>query len=297
MEVAHARLSSLPRNFVVKYADDVSFDYKNYKPIDENAAKHSFFEVIDRKNDRMQHLALLTRLLILEKADGPTDIQDTHVRRFIEQGQTRDGIGNTSYESSPIAKATLANMRAFYRVFKNDPLVVDGNGMKEFRVEYFIVSFYLLLRHLRTHYVFGEAEAVLFRAFTIEFFERWRARREDDNEMLVFSGHRQQTGGDIEVRHRMVRRMFFEHVQGENVEILTKDARRAFNEAERIAIYRRDDGLCQACLRKGVPESEALVPWAQYDADHVVPHSKGGTTSLDNAQVLCRGHNQTKGAR
>ncbi|MGH9931849.1 MAG: DUF262 domain-containing protein [Pyrinomonadaceae bacterium] len=66
MEIAHARLSSLSRNFVVKYADDIQFDYENYEPIDNNPDKHPFFRVIDRNNDRMQHLALLTRLLILK---------------------------------------------------------------------------------------------------------------------------------------------------------------------------------------------------------------------------------------
>ncbi len=37
--------------------------------------------------------------------------------------------------------------------------------------------------------------------------------------------------------------------------------------------------------------------WVSYDADHVVPHSKGGQTLVENAQVLCRYHNQQKGNR
>ena len=57
MEIAHARLSSLPRNFVVKYADDSSFDYEGYEPIEDNPDKHAFFRTITRSNDRMQHLA------------------------------------------------------------------------------------------------------------------------------------------------------------------------------------------------------------------------------------------------
>jgi len=32
MEVAHAQLSSLSRNFIVKYADDLTFDYDKYEP-------------------------------------------------------------------------------------------------------------------------------------------------------------------------------------------------------------------------------------------------------------------------
>ena len=69
-----------------------------------------------------------------------------------------------------------------------------------------------------------------------------------------------------------------------------------FTEAERIAVYRRDDGLCQRCLAEGKPEKEALVPWTQYQADHVIPHTKGGATEVANAQVLCQYHNTSKGA-
>jgi len=36
MEVAHAQLSSLSRNFIVKYADDLTFDYENYEPLSNN---------------------------------------------------------------------------------------------------------------------------------------------------------------------------------------------------------------------------------------------------------------------
>ena len=42
MEVAHAQLSSLTRNFIVKYADDQTFDYEGYKPVDNNPDKKPF---------------------------------------------------------------------------------------------------------------------------------------------------------------------------------------------------------------------------------------------------------------
>ncbi|MFZ0748567.1 MAG: DUF262 domain-containing protein, partial [Pyrinomonadaceae bacterium] len=94
MEIAHARLSSLSRNFVVKYADDIQFDYERYEPVDSNPDKHPFFRVIDRNNDRMQHLALQTRLLILEENDGLGDLKDTNVMEYIDKYQAADGIGN-----------------------------------------------------------------------------------------------------------------------------------------------------------------------------------------------------------
>ena len=91
-------------------------------------------------------------------------------------------------------------------------------------------------------------------------------------------------------------KLFFEYAGTEGVHILTKDKRRRFSESERIAIYREVDGVCQECLKLGHPDDEARVPWSEYEADHVVPHTKGGPTVIDNAQVLCRAHNLAKGA-
>ena len=294
MEVAHARLSSLPRNFVVKYADDLSFDYDSYEPIENNPHTHAFFGTITRPNTRMQHLALLTRLLILEEQGGPADISDTNVSQFIENGQDPDGIGDYSYEATPQARATLANMRAFHQMFRND--VADGHGMKELQAEYVIISLYLLLRHLRKHYVFGGKEQELFRGFTIWFDQRRRERREDDSEIQVFTSLRQQSGREIKIRDRVIRQLFFEYARMKEFDVLTKHERRRFSESERIAIYRAVEGVCQECSRQGLSDEEARVPWSEYEADHVIPHSLGGATDVENAQVLCRVHNREKGA-
>ena len=295
MERAHSKLASLARNFVVKYADDQQFDYAQYVPIDRNPDKHRFFTIIGRNNRRMQHLALLTRLLILEENDGPADIKESEVLAYVEEYERPNGIGDLSMENLAHAKKVLANMNTFYEVFKDDPMVNGGSGIREFRIEYFIISMYLLLRHLRTYYVFGPEEQKLFHQFTLDFYERWHRRRDRDTDILLFSDNRQQTGGEIEVRHRILRQIFFEYVTEKGQEMIAKDDRRAFSEAERIRIYRRDNGLCQLCLENGRPESEARVLWNEYEADHVIPHSRGGRTLVENAQVLCGYHNRHKG--
>lgn len=53
-------------------------------------------------------------------------------------------------------------------------------------------------------------------------------------------------------------------------------------------------GLCQKCLQEDKEEREAVVSWREYKADHITPHSKGGKTEIENAQVLCRVHNRIK---
>ena len=93
-----------------------------------------------------------------------------------------------------------------------------------------------------------------------------------------------------------MRQIFFQYLQNKNEELIEKDQKRAFTELERIIIYRKGKGYCQACLRDQKPGNEAKVSWSNYQADHVIPHAKGGKTILENAELLCSYHNQSKGA-
>lgn len=298
MEIAHSRLASLVRNFVEKYADDITFDFTAYEPVDTNPNKHPFFSVIDRNNDRMQHLALLTRFLIFEENDGPAEIQNADVMEYIDRHQVDDGIGNYSFEQTQTAKEVLRVMRAFYEVFKDDPMLKGGtSGMKELRTEYFILSLHLLLRHLLKFYVWDSAERELFRQFVLDFYQRWSDDKEADTDIQAFSNRRQQSAAEIQARHQIIRQVFFDYAKSKGFTLKTKDERRAFSEAERIAIYRKANGRCGQCVAEGKADNECVVPWAEYDADHVVPHARGGHTDVANAQLLCRYHNQQKGVR
>lgn len=296
MEVAHARLASLVRNFVVKYADDITFDFDKYTPVDENQNKHNFFKIYSRGNTRMQHLLLLTRLLMLEKADGATELKDSSVALFIDDSIVADGVGDyESYEREQEARMVLSNLDMLYKVFKDDPMLDEKTGLKELSKEYTTISFYLLLRHLRNSYVFDADEQNLYRDFLIkEFYPRWVKPKDNDNDILHFSTSRQMDQNSTEIRTQILRQMFFEFAKHRGSDLILKDGERAFNEAQKIAIYRRDKGMCQKCLEDGKPEKEARISWSQYEADHIFPHSKGGQTSVDNAQVLCRPHNRSK---
>lgn len=296
MEVAHAKLSSLSRNFIVKYSDDETFDYENYLPIDENPNKHEFFKIIERGNNRMQHLMTMTRLLLIEEAGGYADLKDSAVVEFIEKYNVKDGIGNDSFEDLDFAKSCLRNLNLFHEIFKDDPMYDENNGIKELSREYIIVSFYFLIRHLKSRYVIGENEKNLINKFFFEFYERWNKGDQNDFDMVVFSNNRQQSIVNLQERDIILRQLFFDFLTKEDASLTTVDDKRLFNEAEKIKIYRRDNGLCQQCLKEGKPEKEAVVSWTQYQADHIFAHTKGGKTEIENAQVLCKYHNAKKGA-
>ncbi len=294
MEVAHSQLSSLARNFVVKYADDISFDYDAYEPVDENPDVHPFFGILNRSNDRMQHLTILLRLLMIEFADGPTEIRDTQVAEFVRKWERSDGISNFEMENMPEAKRLLTCLSDFCQIFKDDPMVQDGSPVRELRTDYFILSFVMLLRHLRNHYAVQDEHREAFHDFLIDFYAQWDDSNNEDPEILMFSNNRQMDKSSIEIRDRVLRELFFRYLDEQGISILVKDEQRTFSEAQRISIYRLAHGVCQMCRAEEKSEKDARVPWSQYEADHVLPHSKGGLTDVQNAQVLCEYHNQLK---
>ncbi|WP_235487217.1 TerD family protein, partial [Frankia sp. AvcI1] len=61
---------------------------------------------------------------------------------------------------------------------------------------------------------------------------------------------------------------------------------RAIPQPVKAEVWQRDGGACVQCQA-----TEYL------EFDHVIPHSRGGATSLNNLQLLCRRCNQEKGAR
>lgn len=69
-----------------------------------------------------------------------------------------------------------------------------------------------------------------------------------------------------------------------------KDEKRAFSAEQRRIIWNSDEKkLCSRCHKP--------LTWADFTIDHIVAHTRGGKTSLRNAQIMCRRCNSSKGAR
>ena len=63
------------------------------------------------------------------------------------------------------------------------------------------------------------------------------------------------------------------------------DSRRAFTKAQRRFIHKRDGGKCFYC---------AQAAGANWQADHVLPWSRGGQTIIENGVVACQPCNNAK---
>ena len=299
IEVDHASITSRVRNFLVKYADDVSFDYQGYQALDKNPHKHKFFELLSGGNNRMQHLALLGRLLLIECAGGYTDIKDEPLTDLVEETVV-DSVNDLSYEKEKAAADLLSLLNKFYEVFEDDA-VIRGGGSYQWP-EYLTISFCLLVRHISRHYAWEGAKKHL-REFLLEFHGRWKSPSPQDpniRDIHAFRDDRQQAASDLRNRDLILRQLFFDFLpkgNGDGDGLCPLDSNRLFSEADRIKIYRDGNGLCAKCQEEGKPEKECRVPWNEYEADHIIPWIKGGQTTPDNGQVLCRTHNRAKGGR
>ena len=100
------------------------------------------------------------------------------------------------------------------------------------------------------------------------------------------------------------RKGVFEFLLGGEIDTKLLDIR-FFDEASKRAAYARQTAEAKANGTSNCPycaighEATAHKIWkpSEMDADHVTAWSKGGTTTADNCQMLCRHHNRAKGNR
>lgn len=100
------------------------------------------------------------------------------------------------------------------------------------------------------------------------------------------------------------RRGVFEYILGGSTDTKLLDIR-VFDEATKRSVYALQTSVAEAKSESNCPhcaighDANKSKIWAlgDMDADHVSAWSKGGATSADNCQMLCRTHNRAKGNR
>ena len=72
------------------------------------------------------------------------------------------------------------------------------------------------------------------------------------------------------------------------------EKRKAYDKQTKLAKEKNISNCPDCALSKG-KNFKRIWELKEMDADHVTAWSKGGTTSLDNCQILCKYHNRLKG--
>ncbi len=107
--------------------------------------------------------------------------------------------------------------------------------------------------------------------------------------------------GDPYVKNR---RGIFEYILGGSIDTKLLDVR-VFDEATKKSVYAtqienaKAKGIsnCSHCAIGHDANKAKIWEFDEMDADHVAAWSKGGATSINNCEMLCRTHNRAKGNR
>ena len=66
---------------------------------------------------------------------------------------------------------------------------------------------------------------------------------------------------------------------------------RTFSDSQKLKAYERQKHRCPLCQKKGIEDEYAFE---DMQGDHIIPWCRGGTTTDDNLQMLCRDCNNGK---
>lgn len=78
-------------------------------------------------------------------------------------------------------------------------------------------------------------------------------------------------------------------LSGEDENLACKLSKRVFSEREKRTIYERQNGICPLCGE--------YHEFEEMEGDHIIPWWKGGYTTIDNLQMVCKKCNGRKGGK
>lgn len=232
--------------------------------------KHPVFKAFQRANFRFSHQQMAAQCILLELTGSITDVSNDQLNRMYSSYK------DFNKESSE-AKRITRIMNYLARTFKE--------STPEFRSRAQFVSLYWLVSQCIDSYTMSGHETQLRQFFT-DFEMRRQKYDTTDVDFLRYSEALSRTSDGrerIQYRHDMLVREWLLFMPN----LSLKDPNRCFTEEQRIAIYRRDQGICKICGKE--------VSFEEFEVDHIVPHSRGGFTTVLNGQTTHKTCNISKG--
>lgn len=243
-------------------------------------AQHDFYTHCGFENKRFQFDQVAAQMMKLELNGGPCNVKNTELEKMYLENQDFD-------ENSPEAKKIQRVLNFLNTAFpEKTPELAPFNAN----------SLYILASTLLENYAVRGLEGDFGK-----WFLKWETQRradmdlpEDqrDPEMIAYQNQTSHTTDSIdslEYRHKILARECFEAFP----DMAPLDAHRGFTFEQKLAIFRRDHGVCQLKLKC----TGRKLGWEDdWHADHKTPHSRGGQTTVENGQVACAECNLAKGA-
>lgn len=241
-------------------------------------AQHPFFTKVGFSNTRFTYDHVAAQMICLELTGEPTNVKNADLNRIYDE--------NSSFDTnSPTAKSIKRTLNILNEVFQSKTPELE---------RYNVIALYCVVNELLKQYVIDEVRPLLFDWFL--YFEKQRREQDEkpedqaDPEWVTYKdkiSHSTDAADSIRWRMEFMLRNLLENYPG----LSRKDNQRHFTHMQKLAIFRRDKGICQLNIKcDGVK-----LTWDDWHCDHKLPYSKGGKTTVENGQVSCSACNLVKG--
>jgi hypothetical protein len=242
-------------------------------------SSHSFFTSCKKNNTRYMYEQIAAQMMKIELSGGACNIKNTDLIKMYEEYKS-------SFDTnSAKAKKIKKTLDFLYKCFPKKTPELEW---------YAVISLYMIASSLLDKYVIQGKEDKLNEWFILfEMVRREEKKKGEagcDRDILNYNesiGHSGDSLDSLKRRYEYLFRNFLEYVP----DLELKDNIRLFTPEQRLAIYRKNDGICQVRSKCNGQKCE----WDNWEADHIIPWSKGGKTTVANGQVSCPACNSSKG--
>ena len=151
------------------------------------------------------------------------------------------------------------------------------------------ITLFWVIREMKETYAIKGLEKQIAQAFLDFELERHSENQKDlddrDPVMVSYSDYARSDSPPNMLRRSEI---LIRYILGQVPSLSMLDEKRDFDQNQRYVLFRRSNQICQSC--------EKDIKFNSFHADHVVPFSHGGRTSIENGQALCKECNLKKGA-
>ena len=243
----------------------------NMKDFVRHISEHQFFSNCGFKNHRFAHFLIASQMIRTALEGQPCGVKSSDLIKMYEKNEDFDLSGK---EAKKISRTLDLMLEAFP---EKTPELTKLTSL----------SLFIVFSYLRENFdIRNRANKI---GYWFINFEKWRKSDElkpsdeRDQEMVTYQDKMSRTtDGQDSVEYRT--KVLLTRLLKDIPDLVPLDPQRTFSHEQRIAIFRRDEGVCQVRVKcEGVK-----CHWDHWHADHKIAWSNGGKTTVANGQVSCQ---------